>query len=461
MAATVALAGWLARRSVGGGTGGNGGDGGTASATVLGSVTYDGAGITGQIDGQGIIVQANGGLGGAGGGASGFTGEGGSGGACRCRRQCDAHPRQCDEHGHGADFGQFRAWRPGAKCRRRRRRGVAADSSSSGGAGAAGGNGGAAVISAPNASVIVTGTNSIALLAQSVGGGGGSGGDATGLAIGGGIAIGGNGGLGGDGGPVTLDLKKGVFASTSALGGAGLLAQSIGGSGGAGGSAALKGAGFLLLTIGGDAGGGGIGGTVNVTNRGDHQLWRPRGRGTGPIHRRRRREGGCGGFLQRRRVIPTVSVAVGGRGGDGGTGGDVFVTNNGQITTYGADAYGVNIHSIGGGGGNGGMAAARSVNISGDPEDSCHFPVGLGRRKGRLRQHGGHGRARQCGIDHHGGRWRDRGHGAIDRRRRRQRRGQHGSVLFGRSARRRRDFAYCGDRWRWGDGRDRRRRHHQ
>ena len=68
------------------------------------------------------------------------------------------------------------------------------------------------------------------------------------------VAIGGNGGLGGNGGPVTLNLAEGVFASTSTLGGAGILAQSIGGSGGAGGSATLKGVGLLLLAIGGDAG---------------------------------------------------------------------------------------------------------------------------------------------------------------------------------------------------------------
>ena len=54
--------------------------------------------------------------------------------------------------------------------------------------------------------------------------------------------------------------------------------------------------------------------------------------------------------------------------GIGGAGGNVSVINKGQVTTYGADAYGVNIHSIGGGGGNGGMAAARAVNISADPE---------------------------------------------------------------------------------------------
>ena len=58
------------------------------------------------------------------------------------------------------------------------------------------------------------------------------------------------------------------------------------------------------------------------------------------------------------------SVAVGGRGGGGGPAGDVSVTNNGQITTYGADATGVLIQSIGGGGGTGGAAAARAVDLS-------------------------------------------------------------------------------------------------
>ena len=156
---------------------------------------------------------------------------------------------------------------------------------------------------------------------------------------------------------------------TSCLGGAGVLAQSIGGSGGAGGSAVLKGAGVLLLTIGGDAGGGGVGGPVNVTNSGlittygDHAAAvqaQSIGGGGG--------KGGSAVSFNVGSVIPTASVAVGGRGGDGGAGGNVSVINKGQVTTYGADAYGVDIHSIGGGGGHGGIAAARAVNISGDPE---------------------------------------------------------------------------------------------
>ena len=124
-----------------------------------------------------------------------------------------------------------------------------------------------------------------------------------------------------------------------------------------------------MLTIGGDAGGGGVGGPVNVINSGlitsygDHAAGvqaQSIGGGGG--------KGGAAVAFNVGSVIPTASVAVGGRGGGGGPGGNVSVINKGQVTTYGADAYGVNIHSIGGGGGNGGMAAARAVNISGDPE---------------------------------------------------------------------------------------------
>ncbi|MET0745371.1 MAG: hypothetical protein ABWY78_18515, partial [Microvirga sp.] len=364
-------AGGVARTgtSTGGGNGGNGGSGGTASATVLGTVIVNGSAGVGETSGQAVLVQANGGTGGNGGsngsgiGQAGGGGVAGAGGSATVTLGTASTPgilRTSGNFGHGAVV-QSVGGGGGA--------GGSAGFFGTGGAGAAGGNGGSVTALASGSSVFVTGTNAIALLGQSVGGGGGLGGDATGLAIGGGIAIGGNGGLGGDGGPVTLNLKKGVFASTSTLGGAGILAQSIGGSGGAGGGATLKGAGLLLLTIGGDAGGGGIGGPVNVRNTGlitsygDHAVGvqaQSIGGGGG--------KGGSAVSLNVGSVIPTASVAVGGRGGDGGTGGDASVTNTGQITTYGADAYGVNIHSIGGGGGNGGMAAARAVNISGDPE---------------------------------------------------------------------------------------------
>ena len=356
------------------GDGGNGGTGGSASATILGTVILNGSAGVGQTSGQAVLVQANGGGGGQGGdagagigqaGGGGFAGAGGSATLTLGSATTPGILRASGNFGHGAVVQSVGG--SGGN-------GGSAGFFGTGGAGEAGGDGGQVTVNAPKpstvaSSVFVTGTNSIALLAQSVGGGGGVGGDAIGLAFVGGVAIGGNGGLGGNGGPVTLNLAESVFASTNTLGGAGVLAQSIGGSGGAGGSATLKGAGVFLLTIGGDAGTGGVGGPVNVSNSGlitsygDHAAGvqaQSIGGGGG--------KGGAAVAFNVGSVIPTVSVAVGGRGGVGGAGGNVSVTNTGQVTTYGADAYGVNIHSIGGGGGNGGIAAARAVNISGDPE---------------------------------------------------------------------------------------------
>jgi hypothetical protein len=362
--------------STGAGNGGNGGSGGSASATVLGTVALNGSAGVDETSGQAVLVQANGGGGGQGGssgsgvgqaGGGGFAGAGGSATLTLGSATTPGILRSSGNFGHGAVVQSVGGG--GGN-------GGSAGFFGTGGAGAAGGDGGQVTVNAPKAStvatsVFVTGTNSIALLAQSVGGGGGVGGDSTSLAIGAGVAIGGNGGLGGNGGPVTLNLAEGVFASTNPtnpLGGAGVLAQSIGGSGGAGGSAILKGAG-LFLTIGGDAGGGGIGGPVNVSNSGlitsygDHAAGiqaQSIGGGGG--------KGGAAVVFNVGSGIPTTSVAVGGQGGGGGPGGNVSVINKGQVTTYGADAYGVDIHSIGGGGGHGGIAAARAVNISADPE---------------------------------------------------------------------------------------------
>ncbi|WP_155888872.1 autotransporter outer membrane beta-barrel domain-containing protein [Inquilinus limosus] len=350
----------------GGGTGGNGGNGGTAIVTVLGSVTYNGAGITGQVDGQGILVQANGGRGGPGGGASGFTGEGGSGGLAGIGGNATLTLGNATSTGAVRTSGNFAHGGLVQSIGGGGGAGAGADFGigGTGGDGAAGGNGGTVLASAPNASVIATGKNGAALLAQSIGGGGGSGGDATTVDVGASIVIGGVGGLGGDGGAIGLDLTKGVFASTSTLGGAGILAQSIGGSGGAGGSASTTGVGLISMAIGGNSGSGGAGGPVNIssdaliTTYGDHAAGiQAQSIGGG---------GGKGGSAVsfQAGVLPLASVSVGGSGGGGGAAGDVSVGNTAQVTTYGADAHGVLIQSIGGGGGSGGAAAARAVDIS-------------------------------------------------------------------------------------------------
>ena len=189
-----------------GGNGGVGGNGGQASVLLSsGTIAVEG----GYPGGSGIYVAANGGDGGDGGQSyyatdveGGAAAKGGRGGAQRRgRRDSDLQWREFHQRGH-------QPWRTlvtpmvaavvqsvgGGGGN-----GGQASFNASGGAGAAGGNGGAVDVRSPNGSVIATGDNAIAVLAQSIGGGGGAGGDTIGVAIGVQVAIGGNGGLGGDG----------------------------------------------------------------------------------------------------------------------------------------------------------------------------------------------------------------------------------------------------------------------
>ena len=350
----------------GGGTGGAGGQGGTASASILGSVTYHGSGITGQIDGLGILIQANGGRGGAGGGASGFEGQSGSGGIAGAGGSAGLTLGSATNRGSIITSGNFAH---GALVQS-----VGGGGGDGGGAsfvfgggsggGAAGGDGGIVTVTAPNASIFTDSRSGAALIAQSIGGGGGSAGDIIAVGAGATLVIGGTGGLGGDGNGVNLTLLPGVFSSVSRLGGAGILAQSIGGSGGVGGSASASGVGLISLAIGGNAGSGGTGGTVMINSRalittyGDHAAGiQAQSIGGG---------GGKGGAAVTfaAGLLPVAAVSIGGSGGGGGSGGQVGVTNAAQVTTYGADAHGVLIQSIGGGGGSGGAAAARAVDVS-------------------------------------------------------------------------------------------------
>jgi len=347
-----------------GGRGGTGGAGGAASATILGTIAFNGIDLPAVVSGQGVLLQSNGGGGGRGSNATGVVGQAGGGGFAGAGGSASlalgsataaATIRTSGNYAHGA-LVQSVGGGGG--------NGGQARFNADGGAGAAGGNGGPVGIDAPNALVIATGRNSSALIAQSIGGGGGAGGDTNDINIGAQIAIGGNGGLGGDGGALQINLGPGVFAATNPLGGGGLLAQSIGGSGGVGGSASSKGVGLISMAIGGDAGGGGRGGQVSVVNGGlvttygDHAAgFQVQSIGGG---------GGKGGsaFSFIAGALPLAAVSIGGRGGSGGPADRAFVTNGGQITTYGPNAAGVIIQSIGGGGGSGGAAAARSVDVS-------------------------------------------------------------------------------------------------
>ena len=63
----------------------------------------------------------------------------------------------------------------------------------------------------------------------------------------------------------------------------------------------------------------------------------------------------------------TASIAVGGTGGTGGDGGTVQVTNTGSVATLGERAYGILAQSIGGGGGSGSAATSAANSVLGGP----------------------------------------------------------------------------------------------
>ncbi len=351
-----------------GGAGGAGGNGGSAVFVLLGSVDVKGqAGL--NATGRGVLVQGNGGFGGYGSQNNAAFGYGGNGGTAGNGTQIaltlgDASasgPSKVTTEGVHipAIVAQSIGGAGGA--------GGAAQWWATGGAGANGGNGGGVGVISNQNWAITSGDFSRALVAQSIGGGGGVGGNSTDINVGAGYSVGGNGGRGGDGSWVELKLNGGtnnVFASTSEKGGGGVLAQSIGGAGGAGGNASEKGFGIFTMVVGGDSGAGGAAGPVDinsagiVTTLGDHA-----------VGLRAQSIGGGGGVAgvaigTEAGLLPTAAVAVGGGGGSGGTGNTVTIENAGQVTTYGPDAFGIEGQSIGGGGGSGGSATATAIDFA-------------------------------------------------------------------------------------------------
>lgn len=365
------------------GSGGRGGAGGDLTV-VLGTATRIVTASDGALP-AGVFVHSNGGAGGAGGdvrqsiGTGGGAGIAGSGGTVQTSINGLLQTTGANMHGAlvqsvgggGGDGGSSQGFFFG--------KGVPGQN---------GGDGGSVTITTddiPNASgangrVRVFGRNAVGLLAQSIGGGGGAAGDVTEFAPGlPAVAIGANGGAGGAGGPVEVTLGQSFITSaspngapidaTKELGGGGVLAQSIAGAGGIGGSAAAYGVGFFTVAIGSTGGKGGTAGPVTVTNNdtlvatfGDHAVGiaaQSVGGGGG--------KGGSAFSLTASQFLGTA-VSVGGSGGSSGSGGKVLIDNKSQVTTFGPDALGLKAQSIGGGGGDGGSAIATAFAISVVPE---------------------------------------------------------------------------------------------
>ena len=330
--------GALVAQSIGGG-GGNGGDtfalfygqGGTGSIGGAGgqiTVSNDGALTTFGNDAIGIYAQSIGGTGGDGGTSDGLIVLGGGGSAASSGGTVSVTNTGLIDVGNQSlsSNGTSTAGDDptcGAGCSH----GILAQSIGGGGGnagsaggiisigadGGGGGNGGKMTVN--NMADITTHLDqSSAIIAQSIGGGGGIGGSAAAVSIGGSLAWGGSGSAGGDGGITEVQSTHGAHLTTSGTGSFAISAQSIGGGGGHGGfgaSVTLGAGGGAALGIGGSGGSGGAGKMVTVTTVDDSY--------SGPA---------------------------------------------GTITTAGANAHGIYAQSIGGGGGAGGAAIAVEAGVT-------------------------------------------------------------------------------------------------
>ena len=174
-----------------------------------------------------------------------------------------------------------------------------------------------------------------------------------------GLGIGGSGGAAGDGGAVTV-VNKGSI-ETFGVSSPGIFAQSVGGGGGFGGEATFTKC--CELNVSGAGGAAGAGGNVSVTNTGSITT-----HGYGSYGIFAQSVGGAGGVAGDTTLgilawgdLPslfggpdyskalTMNLSV--NGPTDGHGGDVTVTNTGDIVLDKAGAVGIFAQSVGGGGG--------------------------------------------------------------------------------------------------------------
>ncbi len=210
-----------------------------------------------------------------------------------------------------------------------------------------GGNSGAVNVTMGNDMAVTTsGTNAIGIVARGVSGNGGDGTSSAGP-----ISTG-KGGTGGNGGvTASVSVNNLGAITTSGTGAIGIFAQSITGSGGAGGDSQDVGGSHA-----GAAGNGGAAGEVSIANAGNIRtsgLYAP-----GVLAQSVSGAGGIGGSAS------GLFDAKGGAGGNTPDGGAITITNTGSITTYNANSQGIVAQSLGGGGGMGGDAGGM-INIDG------------------------------------------------------------------------------------------------
>ena len=353
-----------------GGSGGDGGDGAKVDVTVEEKVTTEGE------KAHGVIAQSIGGGGGVAGTViagsapsaatltdtiGGSGGDGGDGDAVTITVNADV---ETDGSGSDAIVAQSIGGGGGSGGWTSSVDSIAAATidltvGSSGGGGGDGGR--VEVYHQTGATITAKGDNATGIQAQSVGGGGGDG-DITlsgDLLSGAELSVtsGGSGGDGGDGGTVIV-VVDGVI-NTEGENGVGILAQSLGNSGGNTSfamSANTLNAGSLSATSSGNGGDSGSASTVTidngsaVTTLGSHA--------SAVIAQSLAGGGGnsTGSISIDALTMSEMSVNVGGSGGEGGASEEVEVSNTGTLKTSGVSSYGILAQSVGGDGGNGGYA---------------------------------------------------------------------------------------------------------
>ncbi|RUW83331.1 autotransporter outer membrane beta-barrel domain-containing protein, partial [Mesorhizobium sp. M8A.F.Ca.ET.059.01.1.1] len=145
----------------------------------------------------------------------------------------------------------------------------------------------------------------------------------------------------------------------------GIMAQSIGGSGGVGGASGTSAKDSnvaITLSLGGAGGDGGKSDFVHVTNFDTGEILTKGDNSYGIFAQSIGGGGGAAGAgsTETGSAETSVSLAIGGLGGVGSRGGDVTVDNHGKITTLGYLSHGIFAQSVGGGGGASGAAANTS-----------------------------------------------------------------------------------------------------
>ncbi|MGR3805704.1 autotransporter outer membrane beta-barrel domain-containing protein [Marinibacterium profundimaris] len=236
--------------------------------------------------------------------------------------------------------------------------------------GGPGGNGGEVSFTS-SAAITTSGHLSEGIVAASVGGGGGHSSNVQNVSIGANVSdltisggVGAQGGSAGNGGAVTVTLDDKSDIKTKGEAAGGLVALSVGGSGGNAGSVISSNIGALNLSVNTGASGsaGGTGGDVTVTNQGKINTAGQLAPGifAGSV-------GGGGGraatSVDGSISAIGISMNFGGANGDGGEAGTVSVTHDGQITTAGHMSSGILAASVGGGGGSGGVAVSGTGGI--------------------------------------------------------------------------------------------------